>query len=69
MQGTLKISTLPVAIARPSADLNPPQRVINDHGLLRSGFSFLLQLRTGSGKTWLVELVIKTQLLTAKNPE
>jgi helicase len=58
MHGTLEIPATPVAVARPSADLNPPQREIDDQGLLRSGFSVVLQLPTGSGKTWLAEQAI-----------
>ena len=38
--------------------LNPPQQEIDDLGLLCSGFSVILQLPTGSGKTWLAEQAI-----------
>ena len=33
-----------------------------DHGLLTSGFSCILQMPTGSGKTWLARLAIKQSL-------
>ena len=58
MQGTVEIPAKQVATKRPSAELNPPQREIDDQGLLRSGFSVVLQLPTGSGKTWLAEQAI-----------
>ena len=58
MQGAVEIQAKQVVNKRPSADLNPPQREIDEHGLLRSGFSVVLQLPTGSGKTWLAEKAI-----------
>ena len=42
--------------------LNPAQQEIWDHGLLTSGFSCVLQMPTGSGKTWLSALAIKESL-------
>jgi helicase len=36
-----------------TARLNPVQQAVMDHGLLDSGFSVVLQMPTGSGKTWL----------------
>lgn len=36
----------------------PPQQEVQDCGLLRSGFDCLLQMPTGSGKTWLAEQAI-----------
>ena len=35
--------------------LNQAQQEVMDHGLLTSGFSCILQMPTGSGKTWLAE--------------
>jgi helicase len=35
--------------------LTPPQQEVVDRGLLDSGFSCVLQMPTGSGKTWLAE--------------
>jgi len=58
MQGAVEIQAKQVVNKRPLADLNPPQREIDEHGLLRSGFSVVLQLPTGSGKTWLAEKAI-----------
>ena len=40
----------------------PPQQEIVDHGLLTSGFSCVLQLPTGAGKTWLAEQAIASTL-------
>ena len=37
---------------------NPPQQDIMARGLLNSGFNCILQLPTGSGKTWLAEQTI-----------
>jgi len=38
--------------------LNPAQRAVLDGGFLSSGFSAVLQMPTGSGKTWLAEQAI-----------
>jgi helicase len=38
---------------------NPAQREVLEHGLLSSGFSCILQMPTGSGKTWLSRTAIK----------
>jgi helicase len=38
--------------------LNPAQQAVIDRGLLTSGFSAVLQMPTGSGKTWLAEQAI-----------
>jgi helicase len=35
------------------SSLNPAQQAVIDHGLLDTGFSCVLQMPTGSGKTWL----------------
>jgi helicase len=42
----------------PSA-LNPAQKSVIDHSLLDSGFSCVLQMPTGSGKTWLAKEAIR----------
>lgn len=42
--------------------LLPPQAEVVSRGLLDSGFSCVLQMPTGSGKTWLSELAIETTL-------
>jgi helicase len=42
--------------------LNPGQRPVVDHGLLSSGFNVVLQMPTGSGKTWLAEQAIAAAL-------
>jgi helicase len=42
--------------------LNPVQQEVMDHGLLTSGFSCVLQMPTGSGKTWLSALAIRSAL-------
>jgi helicase len=42
--------------------LNPAQQRVSDHGLLESGFSVVLQMPTGSGKTWLAQKAIKQSL-------
>lgn len=42
--------------------LNPAQQEVWDHGLLTSGFSCVLQMPTGSGKTWLSALAIEDSL-------
>lgn len=41
---------------------NPPQQEVVDHGLLTSGFSCVLQMATGSGKTWLSSHAIRDSL-------
>ena len=38
--------------------LNPAQSAVLEHGLLTSGFSCVLQMPTGSGKTWLASQAI-----------
>jgi len=45
-----------------SHDLNPAQHEVVERGLLSSGFSAVLQMPTGSGKTWLAEQAIATVL-------
>lgn len=42
--------------------LFPPQREVLDFGLLESGFNCVLQMPTGSGKTWLAEQAIASAL-------
>ncbi|HEX6292924.1 MAG TPA: DEAD/DEAH box helicase [Herpetosiphonaceae bacterium] len=42
--------------------LTPPQRDVLDCGLLTSGFNCVLQMPTGSGKTWLAEHAIAQTL-------
>ncbi|MCP4542407.1 MAG: DEAD/DEAH box helicase [Chloroflexi bacterium] len=42
--------------------LLPPQKEVLDIDLLNSGFSCVLQMPTGSGKTWLAELAIESVL-------
>ena len=42
--------------------LNPVQQEVVDHGLLTSGFSCILQMPTGSGKTWLSAIAIRNAL-------
>ena len=44
------------------APLNPAQQSVMDHGLLDSGFSCVLQMPTGSGKTWLSKVAIRKSL-------
>jgi helicase len=39
--------------------LNPAQQQVVDYGLLTSGFSCVLQMPTGSGKTWLAKKAIR----------
>lgn len=43
-------------------ELNPAQQEVWDHGLLTSGFSCVLQMPTGSGKTWLSAMAIRDSL-------
>jgi helicase len=45
-----------------NAILNPAQQEVVEHGLLDSGFSCILQMPTGSGKTWLAALAIRKSL-------
>jgi helicase len=42
--------------------LNPAQQSVMDHALLDSGFSCVLQMPTGSGKTWLSKVAIRKSL-------
>lgn len=42
--------------------LNPVQSSVVDHGLLTTGFSCVLQMATGSGKTWLASQAISDVL-------
>ena len=42
--------------------LNPAQRAVMDGGFLASGFSTVLQMPTGAGKTWLAEQGIGSTL-------
>ena len=42
--------------------LNPAQEAVAKHGILSSGFNCVLQLPTGSGKTWLAERAIEAAL-------
>lgn len=46
----------------PNYTLNPAQQAVFDHGLLESGFSVVLQMPTGSGKTWLAKQAIRDSL-------
>jgi len=41
---------------------NPAQQSVMDHGLLESGFSVILQMPTGSGKTWLAKQALLDSL-------
>lgn len=43
-------------------ELNPAQQAVFDHGLLESGYSVVLQMPTGSGKTWLAKHAIRASL-------
>lgn len=52
-------STAPEPRGAPrGAPRTPPQQFVCDAGLLTSGFSAVLQMPTGSGKTWLAEQAI-----------
>jgi len=44
--------------------LTPPQQTIIDSGLLSTGFNCVLQMPTGSGKTWLAEYAISETIDT-----
>lgn len=46
--------------------LSAPQRDVLEAGLLNSGFSCVLQMPTGSGKTWLAEQAIAQTLSTGQ---
>ena len=46
--------------------LTPPQQAVFEHGLLTSGFNTILQMPTGSGKTWLAEYAIEQTLTEGK---
>src|SRR5215204_5868709 len=43
--------------------LSPPQEEVIQGGLLSSGFSCILQMPTGSGKTWLAERAIEETIV------
>src|SRR5215207_5261898 len=43
--------------------LSPPQQEVIRGGLLSSGFSCVLQMPTGSGKTWLAERAIEETIV------
>ncbi len=45
-----------------TTELNPAQREVVERGLLSSGFSAVLQMPTGAGKTWLAEQAIDAAL-------
>ena len=45
-----------------NALLNPCQQEVVERGFLTSGFSTVLQMPTGAGKTWLAELAIENAL-------
>ena len=42
--------------------LNPAQKSVMEYGLLQSGFSVILQMPTGSGKTWLAKQALRESL-------
>ena len=42
--------------------MNPAQKSVMEHGLLQSGFSVILQMPTGSGKTWLAKQALRESL-------
>ncbi|MDB6175501.1 MAG: Type restriction enzyme res subunit [Chthoniobacteraceae bacterium] len=42
-----------------SPQFNPAQQLVMDHALLDSGFSCVLQMPTGSGKTWMAREAIR----------
>ncbi|MFB3852594.1 MAG: DEAD/DEAH box helicase [Vicinamibacterales bacterium] len=46
----------------PYIELNPAQKEVVDRGLLTTGFSSVLQMPTGAGKTWLAEQAIAATL-------
>ncbi|MEZ5325778.1 MAG: helicase-related protein [Verrucomicrobiales bacterium] len=45
-----------------SAILNPAQQLVVDHAVLDSGFSCVLQLATGAGKTWLAREAMRASV-------
>lgn len=47
---------------QPAPPLNPAQQRVFDHGVLDSGFSAVLQMPTGSGKTWLAKQALHGSL-------
>ncbi len=46
----------------PPGSLTPPQRDVLDAGLLHTGFDCILEMPTGSGKTWLAEHALAAAL-------
>lgn len=44
--------------------LTPPQQSVMEMGLLDTGFNCILQMATGSGKTWLAERAIEKTILS-----
>ena len=46
--------------------LNPAQQQVIEHGLLSSGFSCVLQMPTGSGKTWLASRAMEDAIASGK---
>ena len=46
--------------------LNPAQNEVQEHGLLESGFSCVLQLPTGAGKTWLAHRAIAASVASGR---
>lgn len=45
-----------------TSNLTPPQQRVSELGLLESGYSVVLQMATGAGKTWLGERAISNAL-------
>ena len=56
------LERIPMPPTLPLTDLNPAQREVSERGLLTSGFSAVLQMPTGAGKTWLAEQAIASVL-------
>src|SRR5512137_1481892 len=52
----------PNAALEHTTKVSPPQREVLSSGILDSGFSCVLQMPTGSGKTWLAERAIASVL-------
>jgi replicative superfamily II helicase len=52
----------PVTEIASPAEMNPAQAAVVARGLLTSGFNCVLQMPTGSGKTWLGEQAIEATL-------
>ena len=50
----------------PCTTLNPPQQFVVDAKMLEAGFSCVLQMSTGTGKTWLAQLAIRHVLARGK---